>query len=198
MEAIYGELEPGKIVASLTQAADILHPQLEYFGGYKHVVVPVGADQDPHIRLTRDLADRFKELKLVRPASTYHRFMRGLDGGKMSSSRPEATIFLDEPVEKAVEKMKRSLTGGRATIKEQRAFGGEPEKCSVYEFYLYHLILRDEELEKLYIKCKTGEMLCGECKNIAGSLLAEWLVEHQRKLEKALNKVDKYIELPDF
>jgi tryptophanyl-tRNA synthetase (EC 6.1.1.2) len=58
MEAIYGELTPGKVVSALTQVADILHPMLPEYGGYRWVLVPVGADQDPHIRLTRDIAQR--------------------------------------------------------------------------------------------------------------------------------------------
>ena len=198
MEAIYGELEPGKVVAALTQAADILHPQLDYFGGYRYIVVPVGADQDPHIRLTRDIADRATEFKFERPASTYHRFMTGLDGGKMSSSRPEFAIFLDDPVEEAVRKLKRALTGGRPTVEEQRRLGGIPERCAVYEFFLYHLVPDDEELLSIYTRCRRGELLCGEDKDYAAQLLEKWLTEHQRRLEKARSRVEEYVEPPDF
>ncbi len=198
MDAIYGSLEPGKIVAALTQVADILHPQLEYFGGFRYVLVPVGVDQDPHIRLTRDIADRMTELQLNRPASTYHRFMTGLDGGKMSSSRPESAIFLDDPVEDAVRKIKRALTGGRPTVEEQRRMGGEPDKCTVYEFYLYHLVLDDSRLLELYRRCRSGEMLCGECKNLAAEMLASWLKEHHKRLEEARDRVHEFVEPPGF
>ncbi|NOZ89631.1 MAG: tryptophan--tRNA ligase [Crenarchaeota archaeon] len=199
MEAIYGKLEPAKVVAALTQAADILHPQLDYFGGFKHVVVPVGADQDPHIRLTRDIADRFEnELGLRRPASTYHRFQSGLDGNKMSSSRPEHTIFLTDPPEEAVRKLKRALTGGRASVEEQRRLGGEPEKCTIYEFYVYHLIGDDRELMRIYQDCRGGRLLCGEDKQYAAELLRRFLEEHQRRLEKARDRVLDYVEPPKF
>ena len=33
---------------------------------------------------------------LLQPSSTYHRFAVGMTGGKMSSSMPETTIFLNE------------------------------------------------------------------------------------------------------
>ncbi len=199
MEAIYGELTPGKVVAALTQAADILHPMLEEYGGFKHVLVPVGADQDPHLRLTRDIADRFsKELGFRRPASTYHRFMRGLSGGKMSSSSPDTAIFLTDPPEVAVKKIMKALSGGRASVEEQRRLGGEPEKCVVFELYLYHLIEDDKELIKIYNACKNGELLCGEDKKRAAELLVKWLDEHRRKLERALDVVDKYVEIPSF
>jgi len=199
MEAIYGELTPAKVIASLTQAADILHPMLDEYGGYKYVFVPVGADQDPHIRLSRDIADRFeKELGLRRPASTYHRMMTGLTGGKMSSSKPESAIFLSDPPEVAAEKLKRALTGGRATVEEQRRLGGIPEKCTIYEMYVYHLIMDDFNLKDIYERCVGGKLLCGEDKNYAVELMTKWLEDHQRRLEKAKNIAESFVDLPSF
>jgi len=199
MEAIYGDISPAKMMAALTQAADILHVQLEEYGGYKHVVVPVGADQDPHLRLSRDLADRMHGIvKLERPASTYHKLQPGLDGKKMSSSRPDSTIFLTDPPEVAKRKLFRALTGGRATAEEQRKLGGIPETCSVYHMDLYHLIPDDNELNKIYTACRTGELLCGQCKTIAWEKLAKFLEEHQKKLEKAKDIAWSIIETPTF
>lgn len=199
LEAIYGDVTPGKIVAALTQAADILHPQLEEYGGYKRVVVPVGADQDPHLRLTRDLADRLHDIAgLERPASTYHKLIRGLDGGKMSSSRPDYTIFLTDPPEKAVWKLKRALTGGRATAEEQRRLGGVPEKCTVYDLYLYHLVPDDNELLRIYRDCRSGTMLCGECKTMGAEKLKAFLEKHQEKLEEAKEVAWSIVEPPRF
>lgn len=59
MEAIYGfngGTNLAHVQAPLVQAGDILHPQLDSYGGLRPIVVPVGVDQDPHIRLTRGLA----------------------------------------------------------------------------------------------------------------------------------------------
>ena len=59
MESIYGfdgSTNLAHVQAPLVQAGDILHPQLEEHGGLRPIVVPVGIDQDPHIRFTRDLA----------------------------------------------------------------------------------------------------------------------------------------------
>ena len=199
LEAIYGELSPAKIMAALTQAADILHPQLEEYGGYKRVVVPVGADQDPHLRLTRDLADRLhQQLGLERPASTYHKLIRGLDGGKMSSSRPDYTIFLTDPPRVAARKLMRALTGGRATAEEQRRLGGEPEKCTVYDLYLYHLVPDDGELEKIYKDCRSGTMLCGECKRMGAEKLIAFLERHQERLEEAREIARQVVEPPKW
>lgn len=199
MEAIYGELSPPKIMAALTQAADILHVQLEEYGGYRHVVVPVGADQDPHLRLTRDLADRMKGIvALERPASTYHKLQPGLDGRKMSSSRPDSTIFLTDPPSIARRKLMRALTGGRATAEEQRRLGGVPEICSIYHMDLYHLMPDENDVKEIYRKCRAGEILCGECKLIAWERLEKALEDHAKRLEKTRDIAWKVVETPKF
>jgi tryptophanyl-tRNA synthetase len=56
--AIYdfdGETDISHMQSVITQMADILYPQLD---GPKPTVIPVGPDQDPHVRLARDLAAR--------------------------------------------------------------------------------------------------------------------------------------------
>ena len=201
MEAIYGKLEPSKIMAALTQAADILHPQLKEFGGYEWVLVPVGADQDPHLRLSRDIADRFKnELGLKRPASTYHKFIRGLDGNKMSSSKPDYAIFLSDPLDVVRSKVMRALTGGRATAEEQRRLGGEPDKCTVYDMYMYYLAPDDKDLHKIYTECINGEILCGMCKRRAFERLKEILNIIKEKYVKISESgiVDEVVDFPSF
>ena len=186
LEAIYGSIEPAKIMAALTQVADVTfltHPEM---GGYEVVLVPVGADQDPHLRLARDLVERYSnEIQLKQPASTYHRFMTGLDGGKMSSSRPESAIFLSDDIEEAKRKVYRALTGGRPTAEEQRKLGGQPEKCVVFELFAYHLVQDDNKLKQIYEECRSGKRLCGQCKREAAKLLEEFLTQHQEKLREA-------------
>jgi tryptophanyl-tRNA synthetase len=200
LRAIYGDVEPSKVIAIFTQVADILHPMLEDFGKFDGVVVPVGPDQDPHIRLTRDIAERLGDEVggLAKPASTYHKLMRGLDGGeKMSSSRPESYISLNEPIETAISKLMRAYTGGRPTAEEQRRLGGIPEKCTIYELYLYHLA-DDDLLMDIYERCKKGRILCGEDKKIAAKLLKEFLEEHQRKFNEIYKIVDNFIKIPKY
>ena len=60
-EAIYGfggETNLAHVQAPLVQVGDILHPQIDAYGGLRPIVVPVGVDQDPHLRLTRGLASK--------------------------------------------------------------------------------------------------------------------------------------------
>ena len=60
LESIYGfggETDVSHMQSVVTQMADILYPQLD---GPKPTVIPVGPDQDPHVRLSRDLAARMR------------------------------------------------------------------------------------------------------------------------------------------
>jgi tryptophanyl-tRNA synthetase len=64
-EAIYGfdgETDVSHMQSVVTQMADILYPQLD---DPKPTVVPVGPDQDPHMRLARDLAERTRFFKVT-------------------------------------------------------------------------------------------------------------------------------------
>jgi len=263
LAAIYGfsgETNVAHMVSVMVQSADILHPQLAENGGPKPVVIPVGSDQDAHIRLTRDLASRMRkflveereghvslrgkaagpdlieaaaarlremgyrkvkryeehvdvfdakdagkveeiarELEVeaggygfVPPASLYHRFMTGLTGGKMSSSRPESHIALTEDPEEAAKKVMRAVTGGRQSLAEQKKLGGEPEKCTVYELLIFHLSDDDCELAEVFDECRSGERSCGTCKKEAAERIRDFLVDHQREREAARERLSEY------
>jgi len=197
MKAIYGfngSTNISHLYVPLVQVADILHPQLEECGGPKPTVVPVGPDQDPHIRLTRDIAERFKsKFNFVTPSSTYHRFITGLTGDKMSSSKPKTAIFLSDSPEVAEKKVKTAKTGGRESLDEQKKLGGVPEDCCVYEMLLYHLVESDEELEEIYTNCKNGTTMCGECKAIASGLMRKFFENFAIKREKAKDLAEKVL-----
>ena len=190
LKAIYGFTPSTNIAhvqAPLMQVADILLPQIEEFGGPKKVVVPVGIDQDPHIRLTRDIAQKLNDdLGFLTPASTYHRFLTGLTGDKMSSSKPSTAIYLNEDSKTAAKKVKTAKTGGRESLKEQQELGGEVDKCVIYEMLVYHLIDDDKELEKIRNDCLNGTLRCGDCKARTAELMEEFFDDLKDKQIEAL------------
>jgi tryptophanyl-tRNA synthetase len=198
MEAIYGELTPGKIMSVMIQVADILHPQLEEYGGPKPVVVPVGVDQDPHIRLTRDLGDRFtrnKDFQFIPPSSTYNEFMKGLKGGKMSSSDPTSYIALtDAPEEVKTKIMKYAFSGGRGSVQEHREKGGIPEVDVSYNMLHFMFEPDDRKIKQIHDDYKSGKMLTGELKQILIEKLQKFLAEHAEKREKAKDKVNEFLQ----
>lgn len=188
-KAIYGSADPGRIMSAVTQVADILYPQFETpMPG----IIPTGLDQDPHIRLTRDVIKRFKSKKFIPVSSLYHKYMPSLDGSiKMSKSTKDSCIEIPEDTKSACKKIKRALTGGRDTTDEQRKLGGMPEKCMIFEFYKQHLIENDAELKEVYGKCRDGSLLCGECKQIACRKITELMQRFEKDIEKARKNIDK-------
>lgn len=195
IKAVYGEITPGKMMAAMLQAADMIHPQLPEFGKRKNIIVPVGADQDPHMRLTRDLVKRMKEYKLEPMASTYHYFIPGLKGGKMSSSDATSYIALtDNPKEAAKKINKYALSGGQPTIEEHRKLGGNTEKDVSYQYLKYYFEEDDQELERIKQEYESGKMLTGELKKILIEKITKFLEEHQKKREEAKKKIKEYLE----
>jgi len=137
--AIYGSADPGRIMSAVTQVGDILYPQFkERMPG----IIPVGLDQDPHIRLSRDVVNRMKSKKFFAPGGLYHKYTPSLDGSiKMSKSKPESCISLPEDPAVVCKKIKRAVSGGRDTLEEHRKLGAIVEKDMTFELLKQHLSL---------------------------------------------------------
>jgi len=195
LKAIYGERQIGLYLSALIQVGDILMPQLKEFGGPKPVLVPVGADQDPHIRLTRDIANAYHEdFGFVPPSSVYHRLIRSLDGAtKMSKRSAESSFTLDERPASAVKKVMAAFTGGRASIEEQKKLGGEADKCPIYDQYLFHFAMEDEYAKRVYDECYGGIRMCGECKQELAGIVKRYLEEHQRKRASMMKDAEELL-----
>ena len=287
-ESIYGfsgETNLAHVQAPLVQAGDIVHPQLEEYGGLRPIVVPVGVDQDPHIRLTRGLVGKtnwfnvkprksggltvalsvqeenkkifgisdnggvnrdvrnqlFDKLKssllklgfadilsnpkhgtieipgatledkariqisllslerslggmgLMPPCSTYHRFVVGMTGDKMSSSKPETTIFMHDSVEEMSKKVKRAFSGGQATVEEHRRLGGDLSKDVAYQYLQYFFEENDRELESIGRDYESGRLLAGEIKQICIDKAAEWLTELSEKRNQWSDRIEDFL-----
>ena len=288
MESIYGfqgDSNLAHIQAPLVQAGDILHPQFEEYGGLRPIVVPVGVDQDPHIRLTRDLASRsnwfnvkprkagglsialsiqdenastfgvgergrvdreirsnifasmhnalssfgFSDINsnpkhglieipaatkrdmgsikiallglerqlgglgLLPPSSTYHRFAIGMTGDKMSSSRPETTIFLDDSVSDMEKKVKRAMSGGQSTVEEHRRLGGDCEKDVAFQYLHTFFETDDMALEEIRREYSSGRMLAAEIKQICIDKASEWLTNLDEKRNSIGDQIDDFL-----
>lgn len=193
-KAIYGNADPSRIMSALTQAGDILYPQLLFLNKKEKMpgIIPVGIDQDPHIRLTRDIVARTKSrYGFVPPASIYHKFMPSLDGDvKMSKSKPDSGLDLPEDPASIKRKINRAVTGGRVTLEEHRRLGAEVEKDMVFELLKQHLVEDDSELDRIYKDYKSGKMLSGEIKQLAIDKLNLFMEDFNKKFEKAKKEVD--------
>ena len=197
MKAIYGERHIGLYMSALVQAGDILMPQIKDFGGPKPTVVPVGVDQDAHLRLTRDLANKFRrKFNFIPPSSTYHKILKGLDGSpKMSKRNPMSYFTLNEDPEVIGKKISCAFTGGRATVEEQKRLGGTPEICPIYEIEMYHFIEDDNVVKETFQCCKCGSLLCGEHKAKTKKIVMNFVANHQRKREKFIDEAREILQV---
>ena len=288
MEAIYGfsgKTSLAHVQSPLVQAGDIVHPQLEEYGGLRPIVVPVGMDQDPHIRLTRgmvsktnwfnvnknklgnltiglsiqdnnqdimgmrndggvdknrrkividkaisainkagynqinsnpkhgtiDIKDATSEnyaeiqyellslerqlggMGLMQPSSTYHQFAVGMTGGKMSSSMPETTIFLNDSMKTIEKKIRSSFSGGQPTVEEHRKKGGNPDIDVAYQYLRYFFEEDDNELEKIREEYVSGKLLTGEIKSICVEKAESWMKEHHELKEQNQHLINDFL-----
>ncbi len=287
-EAIYGfrgDTNLAHVQAPLVQAGDIIHPQLEEYGGLRPIIVPVGVDQDPHLRLTRGIAGKthwfnvkprkaggltvalsvqtdnaelfgvaptgrvdratreaiFQRLKdslapmgyadfvanpkhgtldipganlsdagqvrmcvlaleremggmgLMPPCSTYHRFAVGMTGDKMSSSKPQTTIFMDDSIEEMSKKVKRAFSGGQPTVEEHRRLGGDCSKDVAFQYLQFFFEPDDSELARIAREYESGRMLAGEIKQICIDRASEWLTDLAEKRDMWEGRLDEFL-----
>lgn len=196
-KGVYGELSPGKMDASLLQASDMYHAQLPEFEGKPvPTFIPVGIDQDPHIRIARDMARRNKDHSFVPIASTYHIFMPGLQGakGKMSSSNPNSYIALtDSPADVKKKINKYAFSGGQVTVEEHRKKGGNPDADVSFQYLKFLFEEDDAKLKDIEKKYRSGEMLTGELKKYTIEKINAFLAEHQKRRKDAKKKIPAFL-----
>lgn len=154
------------------------------------VLIPAAIDQDPYWRITRDIAVK---LGFYKPAQIHSKFLPSLSRiSKMSSSKPETAIFTTDEPEIVEKKVLSSFTGGQATISLQKKLGGNADICPVYAYLRYFFDNEKESLER-YIRCKSGNLLCGECKSDLADNTKTFIIDFKRKREKAKDKVKDFM-----
>ncbi len=180
----------GKIFFTCMQSVPAFLPSIKY-GKNIPCLIPHAVDQDPHFRISRDILPK---LGFYKPASIQSMFLPGLlKGGKMSSSIKESAIFISDSDNEVDKKIKNAFTGGRDTLKEQKEKGGRPEICMVFNYFNVLFMWDDKELNEIKERCKSGGILCGECKKILSERVKKFLNEHRKKREDAKKKLNKFI-----
>jgi len=156
LSAIYGfsgETSLSHMLSTATQAADILQPQLEEFGGPKPVVVPVGPDQDPHLRLTRGLAGKMNMFRVEERETA--------EGWKYFSVRGKGA-----PKE-ALQELKKRIPGKVKLYEEHIDILQTPDYAFLERFGLQisqpekrnHFMTRIQEIAKFANQAKPAEFL---------------------------------------
>lgn len=152
-------------------------------------LIPCGIDQDPHFRVTRDVAPL---LGYFKPALIHGKMLPGLSGGKMSSTG-QAAIYTTDSDADVRKKIMNAFTGGRASVEEQRRLGANPDICPVFHHYEFLMEEDDSRLGRIYADCKSGALLCGECKLNLFSRVQRFMARHRAAREKAREVVEEFV-----
>jgi tryptophanyl-tRNA synthetase len=154
------------------------------------VLIPAAIDQDPYWRMTRDVAERMGYYK---PSQIHSKFLPGLGmSGKMSSSKPETALFTSDDPEVIEKKVSAAFTGGQATIGLQRLLGGNAIGCPVF-WYLRYFFDTERESDERLLKCKSGNLLCGECKSDLAKESKSFIIDFKKRREKAKDVIASFM-----
>ena len=159
----------------------------------KPVLIPLGVDQDPHFRLTRDVAPKIGKQK---PAIIHNIMIPSLQGpgGKMSASEENTTIYTTDSPDVVKKKInKYAFSGGQPDIDQHRKLGGNPDIDVSYQYLRIFFESDDKALKKIYDDYKSGKLLTGELKAILIEKINNFLTAHQEKREKARDQLDKFL-----
>lgn len=184
IDATYGEPENvGLSFYPAIQAAHLLLPQLVM--GRHPTLVPIAVDQDPHVRVCRDIAAK-RRYPVDKPGALLSKFLPNLLGpGKMSSSDETSSILLTDDRETVFDKIRTdAYSGGQSSVEAHRKHGGDPEIDVAYQFLHYFFEKSDERLERLAREYRDGSLLSGELKEIAAERITDFLDSHQERRAK--------------
>ncbi|WP_135853522.1 tryptophan--tRNA ligase [Halorussus salinus] len=184
MEATYGRPDNvGQSFYPTVQIAHLLLPQLVH--GRHASLVPIAADQDPHVRLARDVAGK-AEFDVDKPAALLSKFLPTLDGpGKMSSSDDAPAIYLTDDRETVAEKVRtHAYSGGRSSLDAHREHGGDPDEDVAYQLLAFFFEEDDATLDRLARDYRAGDLLSGDLKSYAAEKIAALLDAHRERRER--------------
>ena len=173
----------------LLRLAGILHVQQPEMGGPCRTLVIDGIGGDVYVRMARNIAEKFG---FIKPSALYLRPMRSLTtyddpatGSAvevMTNAVPQGRIAYNDTPEDVRRKIGRAYTGGRRTLEEQRELGGNPDPrvCSVSSLHAFHATPESDAYAALQERCRSGALLCGDCKAAAADKLLEYFRGHRR------------------
>jgi tryptophanyl-tRNA synthetase len=110
----------------------------------------------------------------------------------MSSSRPETALFTTDDPEIIDKKVSSAFTGGQATVALQRKLGGNATGCPVF-WYLRYFFDTERQSDERLLKCKSGNLLCGECKSDLAKDSKSFIVDFKKRRESAKDIIKEFM-----
>ena len=162
----YEDMTYGFLGYPVSQAADITF--------CKANLVPVGADQVPHIEFARKIVRRFNELYkpvLVEPKALVGEVGRlvGTDGNAKMSKSLGNCIYLSDSEKEIQQKINMAVTD---PARMRRNDLGHPDVCTVFE---YHKAFNPDFVPELRKECETAGIGCVDCKKSLSAVMNDLL-----------------------
>jgi tryptophanyl-tRNA synthetase len=110
----------------------------------------------------------------------------------MSSSKPETALFTSDEPETIDKKVSAAFTGGQATVRLQRMLGGNAIGCPVF-WHLRYFFDTEKQSDERLIRCKSGNLLCGECKGDLAKESKSFIIEFKKRREKAKDLIADFM-----
>jgi tryptophanyl-tRNA synthetase len=175
-----------------TNVGMIFYPSIQILPSLlekRRCLIPAAIDQDPYWRIQRDIAEG---LGFFKAAAIHSKFLPPLTGtqDKMSSSKPETAIYLNDDDKTVRTKInKHAFSGGQATVEEHRRLGGNPDTDVPFQWLYMFFEPDDSKIQKIREDYRSGRLLTGELKDILTQKVIGFLHEHRERREEAVNKV---------
>ena len=185
VKSVFGFTGETNIGMSFYPAIQILPSLFEK----KRCLIPSAIDQDPYWRIQRDIAE---PLGYHKAAAIHSKFLPPLTGiqDKMSSSKPETAIYLNDDDKIVRNKIYRhAFSGGQASIEEHRKLGGNPDIDVPFQWLYMFFEPDDKRIEEIRSEYKGGRMLTGDLKDILVEKVTQFLREHRERRENARAQV---------
>jgi len=182
----------GLVFYTALQTVPCFYPSWET-GKAVPCLIPCGIDQDPHFRVTRDIAE---SLGYPKPTLIHSQMIPGLLGEEVMSTtgnEEDNALFLNDPPKTVERKLRKAFTGGRASVEEQRRLGANPEICSVWALWKTRFAETPEKFEQVTQDCRSGALLCGDCKGELIERVHTFYQHHQKAREKVAGTAEELI-----
>lgn len=159
-----GNLTYGMLGYPVLQTSDIL----TFLGE----LVPVGKDQEAHLEMSRDIANRFNYLFETeffpepKPLFTETPTVKGTDGGKMSKSFNN-DIKISATEEETWLQVKKMITDAERI---KRTDPGNTDRCLV-PFPYYKIFANEETINTTKTECEAAIRGCMDCKKILADII---------------------------
>jgi tryptophanyl-tRNA synthetase len=180
----------GHLGYPVLQAADILL--------YKGNVVPIGADQVPHIEITRQIAGAFNDnfphkkgpiFPVPEPLITKFARLQGLDGKAKMSKSLNNTILLSDEEDEIKAKMKKAFTDPGKLRKGDK---GNPDICLVFT---YHNKFNPGGVSEIREGCSNGSLGCADCKMKITEKISTFFEPIRKKRKELSGNKDRILEI---